>query len=110
MILSFPLYIVGLGYHRVFKSDMGSPFFFVSKKEKGELRPCQDYHYLNRWTVKNAHPLPLVSDLLQRLQGSKYFSKLDLRWGYNNVCIKEGDEGLAAFNTNRGLFEPTVMF
>jgi len=52
----------------------------------------------------------LVSDLLQRLQGSKYFSKLDLRWGYNNVRIKEGDEGLAAFNTNRGLFEPTVMF
>ena len=44
------------------------------------------------------------------LKGSKYFTKLDIRWGYNNVRIKEGDEWKAAFITNKGLFEPTVMF
>ena len=45
-----------------------------------------------------------------KLKGLKYFTKLDIRWGYNNVCIKEGDEWKAAFITNKGLFEPTVMF
>jgi hypothetical protein len=44
------------------------------------------------------------------LKGSKFFTKLDIRWGYNNVRIKEGDEWKAAFITNKGLFEPTVMF
>ena len=45
-----------------------------------------------------------------KLKGSKYFTKLDIKWGYNNVHIKEGDEWKAAFITNKGLFEPTVMF
>ena len=45
-----------------------------------------------------------------KLKGSKYFTKLDIRWGYNNVCIKEGDEWKATFITNKGLFELTVMF
>src|SRR6202012_2886943 len=74
------------------------------------LRPCQDYRYLNEHTIKNPYPLPLVSDLMNKFKGANYFTKLDLRWGYNNVRIKEGDEWKAAFITNRGMFIPKVMF
>jgi hypothetical protein len=88
---------------------MASPFFYV-KKKYGRLRPCQDYRYLNDWTIKNAYPLPLISELTNKLAGAKYFTKIDVQWGYNNVRIKEGDQWKAAFRTNKGLFEPTVMF
>lgn len=88
---------------------MASPFFFVKKKE-GTLRPVQDYRYLNSITIKNQYPLPLIPELLDKLRGARVFSKMNVRWGYNNVRIKEGDEWKAAFKTNRGLFEPTVMF
>lgn len=97
------------GYIRESSSPMASPFFFVGKKD-GTLRPCQDYRYLNEWTVKNAYPLPLINDLVDTLKGAKIFTKLDLRAGYNNVRIKEGDQWKGAFNTPQGLFEPTVMF
>ena len=97
------------GYIRPSQSPMASPFFFVDKKD-GKLRPCQDYRYLNEHTVKNAYPLPRITELLDKLKGAKYFTKLDVRWGYNNVRIKDGDQWKAAFKTNRGLFEPTVMF
>src|SRR5260221_3467227 len=60
--------------------------------------------------IKNSYPLPLVSDVLTRLCDAEWFTTLDLRWGFNNVCLKEGDEWKAAFSTNRGLFEPLVMF
>jgi len=82
----------------------------VSKKDSKALRPCQDYRYLNESTIKNAYPLPSIDDLLQKLHGAKMFTKLDIRWGYNNVQIKEGDEWKGAFITKRGLYEPTVMF
>jgi hypothetical protein len=65
---------------------------------------------LNEGTIKNTYLLPLVGDLLDKLKGAQWFTKLDIRWGYHNVRIKEGDEWKAAFKTNRGLFEPTVMF
>ncbi len=61
-------------------------------------------------TIKNRYPLPFISELINKLWGAKYFTKLDVRWGYNNIRIKEGDEEKAAFRTNRSLFEPTVMF
>uniref|UniRef100_A0A0W0GA69 Reverse transcriptase domain-containing protein n=1 Tax=Moniliophthora roreri TaxID=221103 RepID=A0A0W0GA69_MONRR len=98
------------GYIRKSKSPIASPFFFVAKKEKGALRPTQDYRELNKGTVKNAYPLPLISELLDKLKGATVFTKLDLRNGYNNVRIKDGDQWKATFKTNRGLFEPTVMF
>jgi hypothetical protein len=65
---------------------------------------------LNEMTIKNKYPLPLIPELINQLRGAKYFTKLDVRWGFNNVHIKEGDEWKAAFRTNRGLFEPLVMF
>lgn len=98
------------GYIRPSKSPMASPFFFIGKKDSDALRPVQDYRYLNNAMVKNNYPLPLISDLLDKLKGSKIFTKLDIRWGYNNVRIKDGDQWKAAFKTNKGLFEPMVMF
>ena len=88
---------------------MASPFFFVKKKD-GKLRPVQDYQKLNEMTIKNCYPLPLISELIDKLTHAKIFSKMDIRWGYNNIRIKEGDEWKAAFRTNQGLFEPLVMF
>jgi len=70
----------------------------------------QDYRYLNKWTVKNNYPLPLILDVLENIGTKKMFTKMDLRWGYNNVRIKEEDEWKAAFTMPEGLFEPTVMF
>ena len=83
--------------------------FFVPKKD-GKKRMVQDYHYLNKHTVKNNYPLPLITQLVDKLQGTKMFTKMDLRWGYNNICIKEGDEWKAAFICHHGSFEPLVMF
>jgi len=97
------------GYIRPSKSPLSSPVFFIKKKD-GTLRFVQDYRKLNEITVKNRYPLPLVPDIINRLQGAKYFTKFDVCWGYNNVRIKEGDEWKAAFATNQGLFEPLVMF
>jgi hypothetical protein len=98
-----------IGRIRPSKSPIASAFFFIKKKD-GTLRPVQDYRELNEMTIKNCYLLPLISELVNKLRGAKYFSKLDIRWGYNNVRIKEGDEWKAAFRTNRGLFEPLVMF
>ena len=60
--------------------------------------------------VKNKYPLPLISELVSQLCGARYFTNLDVCWGFNNICIKPRDEWKAAFQTNRGLFEPLVMF
>jgi len=62
-------------------------------------------------TIKNAYPLPLIPNILNMVSKAKakYFTKLDVQWGYKNVRIKEGDEWKAAFQMNQGLFEPLVM-
>ena len=60
--------------------------------------------------IKNNYPLPLISDILENIGTKKVFMKMDLRWGYNNVRIKEGDEWKAVFTMSEGLFEPMVMF
>jgi hypothetical protein len=97
------------GCIRQSKSPLGAPVFFIKKKD-GKLCFFQDYRALNAITRKSRYPLPLIDDLIHRLKGTCYFTKLDVRWGYNNVCIREGDEWKAAFCTNRGLFETLVMY
>ena len=97
------------GYIRLLKSPQTAPVFFVGNKD-GKKRMVQDYRYLNEWTIKNNYPLPLISDILENIGMKRLFIKMDLRWGYNNVRIKEGDEWKAAFTTPKGSFEPTVMF
>ena len=79
------------GYIWPSKSPQASPFFFVNKKD-GKLQPVQGYRLLNDKTIKNAYPLPLISDLVDQLKGAKYFTKLDIWWGYNNVWLKEEDK------------------
>ncbi|KAF9802722.1 hypothetical protein IEO21_09836 [Rhodonia placenta] len=97
------------GYIRELKSPISSPFFIIKKKE-GMLRPMQDYRRLNVITVKNHYPLPLIAKMVDKLHGATLLTKFDVRWGYNNVQIKAGDEWKAAFVTNRGLYKPLVMF
>src|SRR5882757_7437046 len=97
------------GYIRVSNSPYASPFFFI-KKNDGKQRPVQDYRRLNQITIRNTYPLPLIKELIRQLVNKEWFTKFDIRWGYNNVQIKEDDQWKAAFKTNRGLFEPTVMF
>ena len=78
-------------YIRPSKSPQTVSVFFVEKKD-GKKRMVQDYQYLNEWTVKNNYPLPLISDIIRNISIKKVFTKMDLRWDYNNVRIKEGDE------------------
>ncbi|QRV77130.1 Retrotransposable element Tf2 protein [Ceratobasidium sp. AG-Ba] len=90
------------------KSPAGAPVMFV-KKSDGSLRLVVDYRKLNDITIKNRYPLPRQDDLIAKLQGAKLFTKLDLRWGYNNVRVREGDEWKTAFRTKFGHFEYLVM-
>jgi hypothetical protein len=91
------------GRIRPSKSPQAVPVFFVKKKD-GSLRLVQDYRKLNDMTIKNSYPLPLISDMINKLSKAKWFSKLDVRWGYNNIRMKEGNEWKATFRTNRGMF------
>jgi len=97
------------GYIHPSTSPIAAPFFFV-KKHDGSLQPVMDYRALNAITVKNHYPIPRIADLIESLSKVSIFTKIDLRWGYNNVHIKEGDEWKMAFITRRGLFEATVMY
>jgi len=96
------------GYIRPSKLPQTLLVFFVPKKDR-KKRMVQDYQYLNSWTIKNNYPLLLISDLIDSIE-KKVFTKMDLRWGYNNVRIKEGDEWKAVFLMPEGSFEPMVIF
>jgi hypothetical protein len=96
------------GWIRASKSPSAAPILFVPKKD-GSHRLCVDYRGLNKITIKNRYPLPLISELLDRLGHAKIFSKLDLRDAYHRLRIKEGDEWKTVFKTRYGLFEYMVM-
>jgi hypothetical protein len=73
------------GRIRPSKSPNASLFFFGMKPDGSGLRPIQDYRKLNEFTVKNRYPLPLIGEIIDKLKGAKYFTKLNVRWGFNNV-------------------------
>uniref|UniRef100_A0A8C5P957 Gypsy retrotransposon integrase-like protein 1 n=1 Tax=Leptobrachium leishanense TaxID=445787 RepID=A0A8C5P957_9ANUR len=94
------------GFIRLSTSPTG--IFFVGKKDGG-LRPCVDYRELNKITIKKRYPLPLILELMERLQTATIFTKLDLRGAYNLLRIRKGDEWKMAFRTRYGHFEYLVM-
>lgn len=96
------------GITRPSSSPLEAGFFFVEKKNK-TLRPCIDFRGLNKITVKNKYPLPLLASAFKLLQGATIFSKLDLWNAYHLVRICKGDEWKTAFKTHLGHFEYLVM-
>jgi len=98
------------GYIAPSDSPYGFSTFMVPKKDLKEKRYIIDYHPLNAVTRKDVTPLPNLKQCIKNLQGMELLSKFDICWGYNNICIWEGDQWKAAFKIRRGLFEPKVIF
>jgi hypothetical protein len=96
------------GWIRRSKSPAGAPILFAKKKDGG-MRLCVDYRGLNKITLKNRHPLPLITESLERLAQAKVYTKLDVREAYHMIRIREGDELKTAFKTRYGHSEYTVM-
>ncbi|KAK3557454.1 hypothetical protein QTP70_027739, partial [Hemibagrus guttatus] len=96
------------GIIRPSTSPAAAGFFFVSKKDGG-LRPCIDYRGLNKITIRNRYPLPLMATAFEILQEASIFTKLDLHNAYHLVHIRQGDEWKTAFNTPTGHYEYLVM-
>ncbi|GBG77227.1 hypothetical protein CBR_g23554 [Chara braunii] len=96
------------GWIRPSSSPYGAPVLFVQKKNK-DLRLCIDYRKLNAQTIRNADPLPRIDDLLERLGGAQFFSKLDLKSGYHQLEIRKEDHYKTVFKTRYGHFEWLVM-
>ena len=91
------------------KSKYVASCFYILKKDR-LLYLVQDYQKLNQVTIKDKTLLLLIGEVINKLKEAKYFNKLDLIQGYNNVWIKEGDKQKVAFLTNKGLFELQVMY
>jgi hypothetical protein len=100
--------LLAKGFIRPSTSPWGAPVLFAPKKDGG-LRFCIDYRGLNKQTVKNAYPLPRADDLIDQLNGAKFFSKIDLRSGYWQIPIDSEDVAKTAFRTRYGHFEWLVL-
>jgi hypothetical protein len=96
------------GFIRESASSYAAPLVLVMKKD-GSWRCCTDFRKLNAFTVKNKFPMPLIEDLLDELQGACYFTKLDLKCGYNQVRMEEQDIHKTAFQTHNGHYEWVVL-
>jgi hypothetical protein len=96
------------GFLRASSSPAAAPILFAKKKD-GSLRLCVDYRALNKITIKNRYPLPRIDETLDQLQNARFFTRLDLREGYYNIRIAEGEEWKTAMRTRYGLFEWLVM-
>nr|GEW38751.1 retrotransposon protein, putative, Ty3-gypsy subclass [Tanacetum cinerariifolium] len=96
------------GFIRPSSSPWGAPVLFVKKKD-GSFPMCIDYHERNKLTVKNRYPLPRIDDLFDQLQGSRVYSKIDLRSGYHQLRVQEEDISKTAFRTRYGHYEFQVM-
>ena len=90
-------------------SPAGSPILFVPKPNGRGLRLCVDYRGLNVVTIPNRYPLPLMQELQDRVRGDQWFTKLDLKNGFNLIRIREGDKWKTAFRTRYGLYKFQVM-
>ncbi|KAA0048435.1 pol protein [Cucumis melo var. makuwa] len=97
------------GFIRPSVSPWGAPVLFVKKKD-GSMRLCIDYRELNKVTVKNKYPLPMIDDLFDQLQGATVFSKIDLRSEYHQLRIKDSDVPKIAFCSRYGHYEFIVMY
>ena len=95
------------GFIRPSKSPAASPLMFV-KRPDGKLRLVVDYRGLNKVTIKNRFPLPLIPKMLDRLHLAKVLTKIDLKNDYHQVRVKEGDEWKTAFRCREGHYEYTV--
>ena len=100
--------LLSAGFIRPAKAPYEASVLFQKKKD-GSLWLCIDYRALNKLTVHNKYPLPIITDLFDRLHGAKYFSKLNFRSGYYQVRIAEGDEPKTTCVTRYGAFEFLIM-
>ena len=100
--------LLNKGFIRPSTSPWGAPILFVKKKD-GSLRLCIDYRQLNRPTIRNQYPLPRIDELFDQLQGSRVYSKIDLRSGYHQLKVRENDVSKTTFRTRYGHYEFLVM-
>ncbi|GBG77426.1 hypothetical protein CBR_g23875 [Chara braunii] len=100
--------LLRLGFINPSNSPWGAPVL-IAREAEGTLLLCIDYRGLNRYTVKNNHPMPRFDELFDRLAGNRFFTKIDLRSGYHQICVAAADQLKTAFRSRFGHYEFTVM-